>query len=961
MSTKTTFKRIALVAVAALGMGVLSIVPASAAATYTASATLSTTSLTVVGGVTGASGMGYFRISTTDNAGDPNILFATTESITVSVIAVPANTAGDATAPATSDITLTAMTRADTTNVVTSVGAASTTNLQIPNGALTTTTAASRDLAYYPLAADGTTVRTTDSLASYYVGVYPTSGKAVDKGEYTIRVLLHDSTGFESTQTMKVKFVTAAADSGAVITVASAGALYNLQALSYTSSNYVKATLKDANGGRIQLGGASGGAATTFVPGLQGVLVSSAGVVGDSLAPADTGVAATDRVANLTSASTDYANRNTYTALNAAADGVYGLTDSSITNAASTTTTIRVRYGSASTSAAIVIYGATAVLDNLTDLTLTATGVLASDQLIKSDVATTTAYTLPATTTSAKLRINVDSTAAANVADQPVTVKTVWTGNYATASVSPVTATTTTSNSDASGNVDLTITNSAPLAGAVATITITGFGFGGSDSAGGGSRIVTLTWAAAKATTITAIDPVAAVKVKTATTNVVTVSVKDQFGNLMAGESLQPSLDSDSSNYAASTTYAAITTGAAGTATFSLTDATAAAGSDNISFASVSNSAATAGSFTLTYVTTLPVVATISGYYSHTFASPGSYSLVPSTGIYGTTNSQKLTIENGRNLLKSLAAYATGDDPTNDDMVAVQIKAVTSTGASATGAAVTLTAPTGAWVLDASGLPAASRTIAVASSVASFQVLATVAGDLTFTATSGTVSTTITLHAATPAAAAGRTVAITGGTTGTANGAGVPMTVTVKDRYGNAVTGVNLTLSATGVGAFAGGATTQSFTTDSSGTYTFEAKSFTAAGGAGTFKVSASNATDASSNAGYVAATVVDSTLAAGVSSASATVTFGAGEDAAAANAQAATDAAAEATDAANAATDAANAAAEAADAATAAAQDAADAVAALSAQVASLISGLKAQLTALTNLVIKIQKKVKA
>ena len=84
--------------------------------------------------------------------------------------------------------------------------------------------------------------------------------------------------------------------------------------------------------------------------------------------------------------------------------------------------------------------------------------------------------------------------------------------------------------------------------------------------------------------------------------------------------------------------------------------------------------------------------------------------------------------------------------------------------------------------------------------------------------------------------------------------------------------------------------------------------------------------------------------------------------------AQAAADAAVEATDAANAATDAANAAAEAADAATDAANSAAeaaqaatDAVAALSTQVASLIAGLKAQLTALTNLVIKIQKKVKA
>ncbi len=75
----------------------------------------------------------------------------------------------------------------------------------------------------------------------------------------------------------------------------------------------------------------------------------------------------------------------------------------------------------------------------------------------------------------------------------------------------------------------------------------------------------------------------------------------------------------------------------------------------------------------------------------------------------------------------------------------------------------------------------------------------------------------------------------------------------------------------------------------------------------------------------------------------------------------AATDAANEATDAANAATDAALAAADAADAATAAAQDASDAVAALSASVSKMISSLRAQITSLTNLVIKIQKKVRA
>jgi trimeric autotransporter adhesin len=75
----------------------------------------------------------------------------------------------------------------------------------------------------------------------------------------------------------------------------------------------------------------------------------------------------------------------------------------------------------------------------------------------------------------------------------------------------------------------------------------------------------------------------------------------------------------------------------------------------------------------------------------------------------------------------------------------------------------------------------------------------------------------------------------------------------------------------------------------------------------------------------------------------------------------AAADAAAEATDAANAATDAANAAAEAADAATAAAQDAADAVAALSTSVTAMVDSLRKQITSLTNLVIKIQRKVRA
>ncbi len=75
----------------------------------------------------------------------------------------------------------------------------------------------------------------------------------------------------------------------------------------------------------------------------------------------------------------------------------------------------------------------------------------------------------------------------------------------------------------------------------------------------------------------------------------------------------------------------------------------------------------------------------------------------------------------------------------------------------------------------------------------------------------------------------------------------------------------------------------------------------------------------------------------------------------------AAATAAEEAAAAAQDATDAALSAAEAAEAATAMAQEAVDAVAELSTQVAGLISELKAQITALTKLVVKIQKQVKA
>ena len=187
------------------------------------------------------------------------------------------------------------------------------------------------------------------------------------------------------------------------------------------------------------------------------------------------------------------------------------------------------------------------------------------------------------------------------------------------------------------------------------------------------------------------------------------------------------------------------------------------------------------------------------------------------------------------------------------------------------------------------------------------------------------------------------------------------ITAKVVDRYGNPVSGISITATRTaGAGYFGGNGSSTSTANSAVGTGSVD---FIIIGGDASVTVATTTLNDGqtSSAAGYVGitavtATGVGATLApAGVQSVKVEVT-GLPDQA-----SAAADAAAEATDAANAATDAANAAAEAADAATAAAQDAADAVAALSTQVSEMVDALKKQITALTNLVIKIQKKVKA
>jgi hypothetical protein len=262
-----------------------------------------------------------------------------------------------------------------------------------------------------------------------------------------------------------------------------------------------------------------------------------------------------------------------------------------------------------------------------------------------------------------------------------------------------------------------------------------------------------------------------------------------------------------------------------------------------------------------------------------------------------------------------------------------------------------------------------------------------VAGFANVSATAGAVSASDLTPVKWSAVSSGaRYVTLTtSNTTAVAQGI-IRATATVTDRWGNAVPLANVTLVENGAGRLYSGETASKTTT--LGVATWDLTSLASETGSNTLTVTVTdvdvndNGTVAAGEglaqiddlAGYIGTTAVAG-LAAGVARASATVEFTVDKSTSTADAllalaqalgtkdqaTAAVEAAAEANDAANAATDSANAAAEAADAATAAAQDAADAVAALSTQVSEMIAALKKQITSLTNLVIKIQKKVKA
>jgi hypothetical protein len=985
MSTKTTFKRIALATVAALGFGLLTSSPSyssnTVATAFSKSVAQSTTYLTVVGtGLTGDAGVISFTVtneSVAANALTAVGLVKDSETMTVTVVSPPTSSETN-TQVSIRPVKIVESAVSGTTAL--RVSPISADSFAATTFALGGTTLIDRYEAPDFTPATGQT--TTGKAARYSFAFAANTATALDKGYYTIRVRTQTADSRIIDNTVYVRFVSSMADAGAVITVTGSGILRTGETLTYQTNKYYQATLADPNGGRIQDGIDVDGTtlesvtAVSLAPAMTARLVTTADVLisGTAFAVEDTGVAAVDHVAPTTeSPSTAAAGE---TAANAArrniANGVYGITTSAaltqtLTDLATNKMQVRLTGSSAQGTYAVTTAPANSSSLTAASTKLTVAGVAAADTAYTSTTASTTAtkaYSLPLSAKSVTLSIDTTQ------ASQNLTTTTTWSGNYASANVTPAVSATgavLTTATDADGTITRVITNSTPLAGAVATVVITGFA--NADH----SVTVTLTWAAAVVSSVEVVEPVSGIHVALKGTTNFVVSVKDQFGNGMAGQILQPVVGGSAAalgNYSATTTYATITTDASGLATWSFKDAAASNdGTDSITFRSISANSVVSSAYTITYKTTVAAVSSFLEFYSQDWNDQTATTVtttIPTTGI---TAANKLALNYDVNLIDGLlASYA--DISNTNALVGIRYRALTSAGLPAAGASVVVTAGTGGHIVGAAGTPVSSRTFAVPSTGdVIFQALATASGTINFTVTSGTATDGFSLDVAVPSSTAARTIAISGATTGTANGEGIPMTVTVKDRYGNPVTSVLLTVAASGVGSFSGGATTQSYTTDATGTYTFLATSLVSAGGTGTFSASIATAgTDATSSAGYVGATEVDSTLAAGVSTKSASVTFGAGTNAAQAAAEAATDAAAEAIDAANAATDAANLAAEAADAATVAAEearDAADAATAaveeLATQVATLMAALKAQITTLANTVAKIAKKVKA
>jgi hypothetical protein len=977
MSTKTLRKRIALVAVSTLGFGLLSAAPSSAA--IATGINLTTNSITVVG----ASNTGKALIGVTVSSNSDSTGLTAGETVTVSVIGVPTTVTTTKTRAANGalgqDLSVTeteGQVSGGFTNWTTFTADSANGNQSDTDGAIGSTNTGVYGL--NQATPDASTVK----YRTYFFTVNG-SANSLDQGVYTLAVDLTNAQGaVVERETLKVDFVSLATDSGAIVTASSTGAwtIGNVPSIANQSSTRrLSATLRNRDNGAIRA--ANGSALALSVTATDSTATTP---VVEVLSAED------DRNAEFGYSATQASN----TAL--ANDGNYSIFKATAFDATLGPATMTVRYGLASATASITLNPA-AIAG-----TVATTSVVATGAIVGADA--NDEY-LPLTTKSAVVSAVVTSSAGAIQTGYAVYYTVGYSASCVAGNMSPAANTVPVRVlTDNTGTARVTITNAFPLDTCVATVTWTGV-----DTAiTGGTNVIT--WQKSAPTSAIS-NPGGNYQALFKSANTVSWSIVDQFGNLVTGVPAQVTITGAN---APTVAIATKTTDANGQVSHTWTDALATATSgDSISVTSVNGvslTGAAAGPVGITYKTALDVVASIQAQYQAPAAVSGSpaavtvNTLVPATAIGGVAGILNAAADQ-LDLTGALVGPASGS--VTGPWVRLVFTAQNAAATAVTGVPTTVKVSNG-FLLNNLGRIATERIVYANDAI---YILGLNTGVVTVTATNGSVTSTATINFTnqpTYPVSYYDSVITSNARNITASESNGVITAKVVDFYGNPVANATIEAFATGASLFANGGnsiTGNQLLTDANGEVRIAVTGkgsvtvglnavvhpktrFLAGFGDATGvvvtpgskagnstapaiatnglidpKIAQAAADKASTDAALEAlkAQLEEAAKKAAADKASSDAAIKAAQDAAVETAQAAADLAAEATDAANAATDAANASAEAADAATAAAQDAADAVAALSTQVSEMIDSLKKQITALTNLVIKIQKKVKA
>ncbi len=944
MSTKTLLKRIALVAVASLGLGLTQ--TTSANAIQALSFTTDVSSITVVGAEDGTPSNAVIAITVTSDTASTGL--AAGESITATVVGVPTTVSAKTLAGNAADLGFTEVMQAADSEIdpvydgaTADTGAGVDSDGVIVGGENTEHFAMSEDLTDDQVdAADIAKSRT------YYLAIYnDAAGTVVDQGVYTVRLRLTNAAGLIIlNRTIKVDFVSDASVSGATISVTASGVYQentagtnDTMALSTQNADrQLKFSLKNRDGGRLVTE-----AGATPTTGVTAVIVDSATTpVYQAMVVADTGAGTV-------------ANEQPDLTAN---DGLYSLSLADY-NGDDGTSVITVTYGESSGTANVTVLNQ-ATVSTVALSTVAAAGALITNATNGADA------TVPLTTKSVSITANVK-------------VSTVNQTSYAmfyTMSQSgcvdgnldvEATAVPTKILTNSSGNAVLTINNAFPLDGCAITVTWTG-----ADTNPTSTNVIT--YSKPKAA-IAFNSPGGNYKAVTKSTQTVTWTIVDQFGALMPSAVVQVSHATGPN--APTAAIATKLTDANGQVSYTWTDAaaTTASATDTVAISSVNGltPSSSSGSTAVTFQATLDKVAKLEAKYQADASIAGSPAavtvdtLVPSTPIGGTAGIS-LNDADQYDTSKSLLTATPTSGSVTGPWVRLVFSALSSADAAVTGIPTTVKVTNG-FLITQTGLIGTERIVYANEAI---HILGLNIGTVTVTATNGTLTSSASINFTNnrvfPALYFDNIITSPARTITAVEKDGI-ITATVRDFYGNAVALVPVEAYASDSSTFANGFNTivgNQMYTDANGQVRIQVK------GAGNVIVALNTVVNPKTllkaGCGNSSCTVLTNGPA-GISQTAPIATSGIADSAALA-AEAAVDAALEAIDAANAATDAANLAAEAADAATVAAEearDAADAATAaieeLSTQFASLLAALKAQLTTLANTVAKIAKKVKA